>query len=65
MSHLAYASQGTSTLKLATSIVTDVGNNKQNALQMVLSSMESQGVNSNITDTFPKFKAECECSNPP
>lgn len=65
MSHLAYASQGTSTLRLATSIMTDVGNNKKNTLQLVLSSMESQGVNSNIADTFPKFKAECECYNSP
>lgn len=65
MSHLVYASQGTSTLRPATSIVTDAGNNKQNALQMVLSSMEWQGVNSNIANTFPKFKAECDCSNFP
>lgn len=56
MSHLAYASQGTFTLRLATSFMTDVGNKKQNTLQMVLSS---------ITDTFPKLKAECEYCNSP
>lgn len=64
MSHSVYASQSTSTLRVATSIMTDVGNNKQKCSS---DGAFQHGVTwskcKHCRDTFQKFKAERECYN--
>lgn len=62
MSHSVYASQSTSTLRIATGIMTDVGNNKQKCSS---DGAFQHGVTwskfKHCRDTFQKFKAEREC----
>lgn len=64
MSHSVYTSQSTSTLRIATGIMTDVGNNKQ---KWSSDGAFQHGVTWSkfkyCRDTFQKFKAERECYN--